>query len=162
MPTGIYNHINNHTNKGKPSWNAGIKTGFNSKHSEIMKQKYSSGEITVWNKNKKTGLVPKSAFKKGQMAGEKHFNWKGGVSRLPYSIDWTITLKRSIRERDKYMCRICGEPQGDISLDVHHIDYNKENCNPDNLVTLCKSCHTKTNFNRDSWKEYFNKLLNNK
>lgn len=83
-------------------------------------------------------------------SGEKSVNWKGGISFLPYSLDWTDTLKKSIRERDKYVCRIClgsGYP-------VHHIDYDKQNCNPDNLITLCESCHAKTGSNRDFWKEY--------
>jgi len=28
---------------------------------------------------------------------------------------------------------------------------DKKNCNPDNLLTLCKNCHQKTNFNRKYW-----------
>lgn len=43
-----------------------------------------------------------------------------------------------------------------FSNQVHHIDYNKLNCNPNNLITLCKSCHMKTNFNREYWLDYFN------
>ena len=88
-------------------------------------------------------------------SGEKHYNWQGGKSFEPYSVDWTNTLKRSIRERDFYTCQICKEPQGDIALAVHHIDYDKKNCNPINLIALCCSCHTKTNHNRDYWKKYF-------
>jgi hypothetical protein len=30
-------------------------------------------------------------------------------------------------------------------------NYNKKNNVPDNLITLCNSCHTKTNWNRDHW-----------
>jgi len=41
------------------------------------------------------------------LKGEKSPFWKGGISFEPYSIDWTETLKRSIRERDKYTCQIC-------------------------------------------------------
>ena len=39
--------------------------------------------------------------------------------------------------------------------DVHHIDYDKFNNCVANLITLCRSCHAKTNFNRESWIEYF-------
>ena len=91
---------------------------------------------------------------KAQM-GKLNHNWKGGTSRLPYSVDWVKTLKRSIRERDHYQCQICGINQEEVTHHVHHIDYNKKNCNTDNLITLCKSCHTKTNFNRDYWLNYF-------
>lgn len=96
---------------------------------------------------------------KGTLRREKHYNWQGGISNNPYSVDWTETLRRSIRERDNYICQLCSKLQGDIALPVHHIDYNKQNCNPNNLITLCANCHCKTNFNREYWTKYFNKKL---
>lgn len=78
--------------------------------------------------------------------------WKGGLSFEPYTVDWTDTLKKSIRQRDKYTCRVCGK---EPSIIVHHIDYDKKNCNPENLITLCRKCHAKTNFNRTFWINYF-------
>jgi len=30
----------------------------------------------------------------------------------------------------------------------------------DNLISLCHSCHAQTGFNRDSWINYFNSVLN--
>jgi len=89
------------------------------------------------------------------LKGNKSPNWKGGLSFLPYAVDWTRSLRISIRERDNYTCKICGEKQGDRAHSVHHIDYNKLNCNPDNLITLCGNCHTKTNYNRKYWINYF-------
>jgi len=91
----------------------------------------------------------------GLCVREKHPNWQGGKSFKPYTIDWTVTLRRSIRERDHYTCQLCGELQGDRVLDVHHIDYDKKNCNPDNLITLCRGCHSKTGFDRQRWIKYF-------
>lgn len=96
---------------------------------------------------------------KGKLVGEKHPMWKGGISRMSYSEHWTKTLKRSIRERDNYMCRLCGNPQTDIAHDVHHIDYDKKNSDPKNLVTLCKSCHMKTNVDRHKWQKFFQTLF---
>jgi len=87
--------------------------------------------------------------------GENHPNWKGGISYEEYSVDWKSSLKISIRERDHYTCQVCGEKQGDVTHHVHHIDYIKTNCNPENLVTLCVKCHMKTNYNREYWKKYF-------
>ena len=87
--------------------------------------------------------------------GRNHL-WKGGISFAPYSIDWTRTLRRSIRERDNYECQMCFSPQEDRAYDVHHIDYNKNNCNPNNLITLCHTCHSKTNTKREYWISYFN------
>lgn len=90
---------------------------------------------------------------------EKNPNWKGGISFEPYAIDWTETLRRGIRERDRYICRLCGELQSKITFAVHHIDYEKSNCNPKNLITLCYNCHSKTNFHREKWEQYFTNLL---
>lgn len=81
--------------------------------------------------------------------GSKNGMWIGGVSFEPYTTEWTETLRRSIRERDNYTCQICGK---EPSVHVHHIDYDKNNCNPNNLVTLCHGCHSKTNVNREYWK----------
>src|SRR3990167_2942070 len=143
---GALNH-----NFGKATWNKGLK-----------------GYTNAGSFEKGVSPSPKTQFKKGQPSwnngkpapwmirvGEKSNLWKGGVSFESYPVDWTKTLRRSIRERDYYTCQVCKEPQGDTALDVHHIDYDKKNCNPENLISLCNSCHSKTNFNRDLWKEYF-------
>ncbi len=88
--------------------------------------------------------------------GKKNANWRGGKSFEPYSILWKETLKRSIRQRDGYTCQICGiEP----ATDCHHIDYDKENCNINNLIILCHVCHSKTNYNRNYWINYFNNKI---
>ena len=95
-----------------------------------------------------------SKNRKGKCVGAQHPHWNNGSSFEPYSLDWTKTLKQNIRERDKYTCQLCGQ-FGNV---VHHIDYNKKNCNLENLITLCVSCHTKVNFNRDYWTNYFQKM----
>jgi len=101
-------------------------------------------------KNWKTLFTPEINQKRSQsLKGSKSYLWKGGISFEPYSIDWTETLRRAIRERDKYICQICNS-YGNM---VHHIDYDKRNCNPNNLVTLCRKCHIRTNHNRENWKE---------
>lgn len=78
-------------------------------------------------------------------SGENHSNWKGGISKESYGLEWTITLKESIRERDNYECQRCGISQEKLgqALAIHHIDWNKKNMNPQNLISLCRSCHTK-------------------
>jgi hypothetical protein len=121
------------------------------KHSGETKRK-----IGLANKGRKANST---AFKKGHkpyvMEKAENGNWADGASRKGYGLDWTKTLKRSIRERDNYVCQECSGLQEDVAHDVHHIDYDKKNCNPDNLVTLCRSCHIKTNKNRKYWVEYF-------
>ena len=85
-------------------------------------------------------------------------NWQNGLSRIPYSIDRTNTLKESIRKRDDYTCQKCNKK----GKQVHHIDYDKENCKENNLITLCRKCHCRANFNRDYWFAYFIYLIGSK
>jgi 5-methylcytosine-specific restriction endonuclease McrA len=120
----------------------------------------SKRKISLANKGKKKPPFTEEHRRKlsESRTGEKSSTWLGGKSFEPYSVDWTRTFKISIRERDKYTCYICKEKQCDETFSVHHIDYNKKNCNPSNLITLCRSCHTKTNLRRDYWIEYFKAL----
>ena len=91
-------------------------------------------------------------------------NWQGGKSFEIYPVGWTKTFKEQIRERDNHQCQICGklEIEQQRKLDVHHIDYDKDNLNQENLITLCHNCHMKTNGNRNHWKNYFENLTNSK
>jgi len=89
--------------------------------------------------------------------GPKNPAWKGGKSFEPYTSEFNIMLKEQIRQRDNWTCQICGFKQNGIKLDIHHIDYNKNNVNPSNLITLCHKCHSRTNSNhRNFWMNYFN------
>ena len=90
---------------------------------------------------------------------ENNPNWRGGKSFEPYPLGWNKTFKEQIRYRDSYKCQLCGchEVECSRKLHVHHIDYKKENIQEDNLISLCPSCHMKTNFNREYWKKYFKK-----
>jgi hypothetical protein len=92
-------------------------------------------------------------------AGDGHWNWKGGISCEPYCDIWTDKeYKRSIMERDNYTCQN-PECSGKFTdkLCLHHIDYNKKNCHPTNLITLCISCNSKANGSREHWKEFYGK-----
>ncbi len=96
--------------------------------------------------------------KMSERIGEKSANWHGGVSFEPYPPKFNGALKRKIRERDKYVCQLCGAE----GKNVHHIDYDKEKCEQSNLITLCRSCHSKTNTDREEWMAYFQGLLKSK
>ena len=64
-----------------------------------------------------------------------------------YPENWTEKLRDSIRKRDNYTCQICGMTQEESlirykgKLCVHHKDRDKNNCDPDNLITQCNGCH---------------------
>jgi len=101
----------------------------------------------------KIGNHPKSEFKKGK----NHPFWNNGSSFEPYGLEFNEDLKEVIRNRDRRKCKVCGKTELEErrKLTVHHIDYNKKNCNPNNLITLCNDCHLKTNHNRNYWINYF-------
>lgn len=84
---------------------------------------------------------------------QEHFNWKGGETKRDYGGLFTEKLKRKIRYRDNNICQICEQLVN--KNDIHHIDYNKKNNKENNLICLCHSCHSKTNFNRIKWRLYF-------
>lgn len=50
-------------------------------------------------------------------------------------------LKFLIIPRDEYKCQLCNKTILETDLVVHHIDYNHNNNDPENLITLCKGCH---------------------
>jgi len=84
---------------------------------------------------------------------EKHPRWQGGRSFEPYPIEFNRQLKETIRDRDKHTCQLCGALECECyeKLHIHHIDYDKGHCLSNNLISLCRSCHTKTNENREYW-----------
>lgn len=122
---------------------SGDKNGFYGKtHSDNSKSKM--GRDVSGEKN--------PMFGKGHLLrGEKNGSWLGGISFGEYGQIWNESLKTEIRKRDGFQCQICRNN----GYDVHHIDYVKQNCEHSNLVTLCRSCHAKTNFNREHWIEFF-------
>jgi endogenous inhibitor of DNA gyrase (YacG/DUF329 family) len=81
--------------------------------------------------------------------GIKNFAWKGGISFEPYTAEFNKHIKIAIKERDKHACQECNRKMK--LLAIHHIDYNKKNSAPKNLIALCLVCHTRTNHNRKYW-----------
>jgi 5-methylcytosine-specific restriction endonuclease McrA len=135
----------------------GNKIWLGRRHSEISKKKMrdyaiSIGRIPATMRGKNHTDACKLKMSIDRM-GEKSVLWRGGHSE--YAVGWTITYKKLIRKRDGYNCCICGKEPGYKANDVHHIDYNKNNHSPNNLITLCKTCHNKTNFNKDYWIKFF-------
>lgn len=100
--------------------------------------------------------------------GKNNNFYKHGKCNLGYASGFTTVLKNKIRKRDNYICQICGKTQeAEIKelkskLAVHHINYNKSNHNKDNLISVCRSCHGKTNLNREAWKSYFATIMDKK
>ncbi len=121
------------------------------KPSEEIKRK-----IGESNKGKKRTEEHKNRYSESKK-GRNHPNWQNGKSFEPYGLEFNEDLKEAIRSRDNRKCQICNKSEVDEGrkLSVHHIDYDKRNNDPKNLITLCLLCHQKTNFDRDYWVRYF-------
>lgn len=93
-------------------------------------------------------------------SGELGNNYKDGSSGV-YPIEFSKKLKEQIRKRDNYTCQNCNITEEEHielfgkKLHVHHIDYNKFNCDKTNLITTCSICNFKANYNRFYWQEVF-------
>lgn len=102
--------------------------------------------------------APEANRKRGESTrGNKHYNWRGGISYEPYTAEFNEARREFVRERDGRQCNLCGMRENGLKLDVHHINYNKKDTRVSNLISLCHRCHTKTSHDRYFW---FNLFVN--
>ena len=148
---------------------------FNNKWTKNQKNKQSKITKLAMNKPKIINKMKKNhanvCGKNNPMFGIHRFGedapcWIDGRSYENYPQEWTGKLRESIRNRDNYECQNCGMTEEEHLtvygrvLEVHHIDYNKQNCNKENLITTCKQCNIRANANRDYWQKiYIRKIL---
>lgn len=122
---------------------------YGKKHTDESRAKISENHADLSGENN-------PMYKKGyKLKGDKNGSWKGGISFGDYGFEFNNNLKTKIRKRDKFTCAACNKN----GYSVHHIDYNKINNSEVNLITLCRSCHGKTNFRREEWNIFFNSLI---
>jgi len=94
------------------------------------------------------------------LLGERSPKWMGGISFEPYCPKFNKSFKGRVREFFGRVCFNCGKSEKDNikKLSVHHVNYEKMVCCNDVkplFVSLCASCHAKTNHNREYWEEKF-------
>jgi len=96
-------------------------------------------------------------------SGPNHPQWKGGISYEPYCPIWSDKgYKQDIRNRDGNKCLNPTCKKRDHRLHIHHIDYNKKSCNPSNVITLCGSCNTAANKERDWHTTWYQAIIKNR
>jgi 5-methylcytosine-specific restriction endonuclease McrA len=103
--------------------------------------------------------------------GDKNPNWKGGVSgerQVFYeTIEWKqVTIE--VWQRDDARCQEC-DVRNEHCEDNHHIhhiypfSYRELRTDPDNLVLLCKKCHSMVHSlkNTNGDRKWLPKILDN-
>jgi hypothetical protein len=122
-------------------------------------------EATIGEKN---GFYGKTHTKESRdkMSKTRKGNPKFCGSNSPFYIDGKgpnpypeefYEIREKIRIRDDHTCQKCGGK----GKDVHHIDYDISNNDEMNLITLCRSCHTKIKVSKMKyWQEYYSELMN--
>lgn len=132
---------------------------FYQEHPEHQKEIQNRPDVKAKNRASQLGK-PKSEEHKIKHRGESNSNWRGGIGNLPYPFEFNREFKELIRERYDHTCVLCKltQEQVDHILRVHHIDYDKDNPDPDNFVPLCLSCHGVTSAGN---RAYWTKVLQN-
>jgi len=163
-------------NKRVP-WNKGKKIdrdkypnmGHFSKHTDETKEKMiknhkgRTGKTNSEEHRKNISLSQKGKPKLEE-GGDKHWNWKGGITNENRCIRSQIEYKlwrELIYERDDWTCQKCNK-RG-VELNPHHIlnfsEYPKKRFNIDNGITLCRNCHYKFHsiygFNKNTKKQIY-------
>ncbi len=84
------------------------------------------------------------------ISGEKHYNWKGGITEKNHALRESLEYKlwrKAVFERDNYMCVVGGKSHGN-KLNADHIKpfayFPELRFAIDNGSTLCVKCHRKT------------------
>ena len=100
-------------------------------------------------------LLGKEGWNKGNigfLAGEKHYNWKGGITSENVKLRQVFKehIQKQVFQRDDFTCQICSVRGGYLQVD--HIkswkDYPELRFDLDNCRTLCMACHYYVTFKR--------------
>lgn len=128
--------VRKHWLKGKkaPTWYRKILSDYWKTHDK--EGRFYKG-MRTWNKGMK-----------GYLAGEKHYNWKGGITKennkIHGSAEWK-NWRKAVFQRDNYTCQVC--LRRGVYLEAHHkklsSKFPKLRFVVSNGITLCRECHKK-------------------
>jgi 5-methylcytosine-specific restriction endonuclease McrA len=131
--------------KGKPSWNKGLK-----------------GSVPGFSSNPKIEAERRRKISEGQKLadhwwcrGKNNHKWKG----TDYSKEDAEfrRLRVIVRARDKETCQHCGRTSKQIRIVVHHIDHDHSHNWLDNLIALCHpdNVRAENKKNKAAWEKKF-------
>lgn len=98
------------------------------------------------------------------MSGSGNPRFLHGQANIAYPAGWTWGFKKRVRRRDGQKCAICGMTRQEHgkAFCVHHINYDKMNIDPKNLITTCRFCHGRLHGkprSRELWQRILSRLL---
>ena len=145
--------------KGRPSARKGVKLSDGTKakirKASKLQTNRSGPKSKPWSESRRKAqelFVSKPRVSKIKNKRKRKHIMKSGNK---YHWLWT-EIRKLIYKRDNWICRECGAKcHNKIRINCHHIDYDTMNNSGDNLITLCTSCHMKTNYNRVKWALHF-------
>ena len=163
---GIPKFIKNHSSKGKnnPKWKGGLITlvckqcgdKYEVKPKDKLKAKFCSRKcFGEWKSINESGQNSK-------VSGSNNPMWQGGITDQKYCSKFNESLKIQIRNQYNNCDYISGLHKNicnkGFNLDVHHVDYNKQQGCDDHqwkLIPLSRVNHMRTNANRSFWNRLF-------
>lgn len=107
-----------------------------------------------------------SSFKRGQLVGKKHWNWKGGLGSLAKRERQILEIKVACadsKRRDLFTCQMpgCGIKGG--KLHSHHIKtfsrFPELRAKVENLITLCENCHKRVTRHESEFEQMFIQII---
>jgi 5-methylcytosine-specific restriction endonuclease McrA len=144
-----------HFKKGFTPWNKG-KTGI---YSDEYRRKIgeasheSQKRLGAYRKGKTCSISHKNKIKTTLI---KRFANIPKRSGHVYQNNFWRELRKLVYRRDGWKCQECGCAfSGSKRPAAHHIDYNPNNNELSNLISLCNRCHGKTNYKTDQWINYY-------
>ena len=151
-PSAFLGH--NHTEEARKKMSEDRKGKTNNSGRTHLKKGH-----TPWNKGK-TGVYSEERRKQislsrlGKVSPKKGKRYKTQESK-EYSLDWK-EVRLSVYKRDNFICQECFKHcDKNIGIACHHIDYDKQNNDDQNLITLCTFCHNKTVYKTDEIVQYY-------
>lgn len=117
--------------------------------------------LSYWNKNRtpwNKGLTENEderVYKQGESLRKYHWDEGHSNIRKPKNERIRKLSKRTYNKLLENHCKLCNNPN---DLEVHHLDENRDNNQPSNLLTLCKNCHMQLH-NKNLKFVYFDEII---
>jgi hypothetical protein len=125
------------------SWAVSLKNG-RGRYERTAEHKATMRAATADVKPTEAALAAAAAVNTKRLRGPENPKWNGGVSYVNYGSGFgSKSLRAFIVARDK-VCQDCGVwDERPRQMQMHHIDEDRDNHDPSNLVLLCVKCHNK-------------------